>query len=181
MKVSKGTTLNCEHTLARSILSLPSSPPHPPRPLLSLIFPPSSFIKKNRRSLYPFWSLLCPPPPLIRILFPNAQSRTRTRVYASLLEHLAICATAPSSTPLLHTHRAPAVPIFPTFSVSIYSHPSIFSDSAYPGPLHRILLKLSNTHHPNPCVGGSRRGRRGNGPCCPCVDYPRCEHGPPGV
>ena len=122
MKVSKGTTLNCEHTLARSILSLPSSPPHPPRPLLSLIFPPSSFIKKNRRSLYPFWSLLCPPPPLIRILFPNAQSRTRTRVYASLLEHLAICAIAPSSTPLLHTHRAPAVLIFSPCSLSPFTH-----------------------------------------------------------
>ena len=99
---------------------------------------------------------------------------------ASPSEHLAICAIAPSSTPH-HTHRALAVPISPTFSVPIYSHPSLFSDSTYPGSLHRILLKLSNTHHPNPCVGGPRCGRRGNGPCCPCVDHPRCEHGPPSV
>jgi hypothetical protein len=124
---------------------------------LPLIFPPSSLIK-NRRSLYSFWPLLCPPPPPIRILLPNAQSKTRTRMYASPSEHSAICAIAPSSTPL-HTHRALAVPISPTFSVPIYSHPSHFSDSAYPSSLHRILLKLSNTHHPNPCVGGPRCGR----------------------
>ena len=181
MKVSKGTTLNCEHTLARSILSLPSSPPHPPRPLLSLIFPPSSFIKKTGAH-FPLLVLIMStaathPDPLPQRSIQDEDESVRIAVRAlGDMRNRALLHSPPP-----HPPSASCAYLLPMFSVSIYSHPSPSSYSAYPGPLYRILLKLSNTHHPNPCVGGSRCGRRGNGPCCPCVDYPWCEHGPPGV
>jgi hypothetical protein len=147
-------------------------------PLLLLPLSSSSYplinLKKNRRSLYP----LCPPPPLIWIL-PNDQSGTRTRVYASLSEPSAICATAPPSTPL-HTFRASAVPISPTSSVHHILTP-VVSLSAYPCALRCIILKLSNAHYTNPCVGGPRCGPRGYSPCCPCVDHPWCQYGSPSI
>jgi hypothetical protein len=150
--------------------------------LLPLLLPlPSSSLtpinNKKRPSLHPFLAL-CPPPPLIRIL-PNGQSRTRTRVYASPSEPSAICATAPSSTPL-HTFRASAVPISPTSSVHHLLTP-IFSLSTYPCTLRCILLKLPNAHYTDPCVRGPRYGPRGYSPCCPCVDHPRCQHGSPSI